>query len=386
MITIPQYESMLSIYLCVLAALPSMALGLLGKKSRLLNAAASAFVIFSILGLHSLQLFEFLLFTAFELGIVYFYFYFQKRCGSQAVYHLVFALSMLPLLIVRASAGSDTLARYFGFTGLSYICFKIWQILMDIHDQKLEALPILDVLGLILFFPSFSSGPIARYQSFKEESESTRRGSAYFEAYIVPGAWKLLQGLFYKFAAAFAVNTYILAKIPEEATLFRAVLYMYAYTVYLFFDFAGYSRIAVGIGCLMGVRLPENFDKPFLACNMKEFWARWHMSLSSWFNDYVFGRFVLNNVRNGLFKSPKAAARWAYLFTMTTMGLWHGFSLHYLVYGLYEGGLLVITDIYVKSKHYRNLRKKPYYKPLSRAVCFQFIAFGMLLFSGRYLF
>lgn len=386
MITIPQYESMLSIYLCVLAALPGMALGLLGKKSKLLNTAASVFVIFSILGLHSLQLFEFLLFTAFELGIVYFYFYFQKRCGSQAAYHLVFALSMLPLLIVRAGAGSARLGQYLGFTGLSYMCFKVWQVLMDIHDGKLEELPLLDVLGLLLFFPSFSSGPIARYQPFKEESEANRRGGAYFEAYIAPGAKKILWGLFYKFAAAFAVDACVLSKIPEEASVLHAIAYMYAYTVYLFFDFAGYSRIAIGIGSLMGVRLPENFDKPFLACNMKEFWARWHMSLSSWFNDYVFGRFVLNNVRNGLFKSPKAAARWAYLFTMAAMGLWHGFSLHYLVYGLYEGALLVATDIYVRSKLYRRARKKPYYSLLSRAVCFQFISFGMLLFSGRYLF
>ncbi len=110
------------------------------------------------------------------------------------------------------------------------------------------------------------------------------------------------------------------------------------------------------------------------------------MSLSTWFNDYVFGRFVLNNVRNGLFKSTKTASRWAYLFTMTTMGLWHGFSLHYLIYGVYEGILLVITDYWVKSKRYRSFKKKKYYQAVCITVCFQFIAFGMLLFSGKYLF
>ena len=154
----------------------------------------------------------------------------------------------------------------------------------------------------------------------------------------------------------------------------------------MFFDFAGYSNIAIGFGYLMGVRLPENFNKPFLACNMKEFWARWHMSLSTWFNDYVYGRFVLNNVRNGLFKNTKTASRWAYLFTMTTMGLWHGFLLHYLIYGVYEGILLVITDYWVKSKKYREFKKKKYYQAVCIVVCFQFIAFGMLLFSGKYLF
>ena len=110
------------------------------------------------------------------------------------------------------------------------------------------------------------------------------------------------------------------------------------------------------------------------------------MSLSNWFNDYVFGRFVLNNIRNGLFKSSKTATRVAYLFTMTIMGLWHGFSIHYIIYGIYEGVLLVLTDVWIKSKTYRKFKKQKYYTLISRIICFQFIAFGMLLFSGHYFF
>ena len=160
------------------------------------------------------------------------------------------------------------------------------------------------------------------------------------------------------------------------------LLYMYAYTLYLFFDFAGYSCFAIGTSYLLGIRAPENFNKPFLARNMKEFWDRWHMSLSKWFGDYLFSRFVLNTLRNGTFRSRKAASRWGFLLTMTVMGLWHGFALHYLIYGLYEGGMLVLTDVYLKSKHYRKHKDNRFYDPVSRIVNFQAIAVGMLLFSG----
>ena len=130
---------------------------------------------------------------------------------------------------------------------------------------------------------------------------------------------------------------------------------MYAYTLYLFFDFAGYSNFAIGTGRLLGIKVPENFNKPFLSHHMKEFWDRWHISLSKWFGDYLFSRIVLNTLRGGVFKSKKAAVRCAYMVTMTVMGIWHGFYWHYILYGIYQGIMLVLTDIYLKSKTFRKL-------------------------------
>ncbi len=178
----------------------------------------------------------------------------------------------------------------------------------------------------------------------------------------------------------------MIAKLPSHASsIGTTILYMYAYTLYLFFDFAGYSNFAIGTSYILGVKAPENFNKPFLAHNMKEFWDRWHISLSKWFGDYLFSRFVLNTLRNGTFKSKKVAVRCGYMLTMLVMGLWHGTYVFYLVYGLYQGLMLVFTDVYVKSKTYRKFKKSKYYDVISRIVCFQIIAFGMLLFSG-YLF
>lgn len=174
-------------------------------------------------------------------------------------------------------------------------------------------------------------------------------------------------------------------KISSEVSVVTSLEYMYVYTMYLFFDFAGYSLMAIGTGYLLGITLPDNFNKPFLSRNMKEFWERWHISLSKWFGDYLFSRLVLNFLRSGVIKKQKTAIRFAYMITMLTMGIWHGFTTYYILYGLYHGIMLVISDIYVKSKSYRKHIKLPYYNFVSRVICFHFIAFGMLIFSG-YLF
>ena len=386
MIKIPQYETMLSLYLTVIALVPCIIMRLFGKKSKLLDLIISILFIASFLGIHSIRILEFVAFILFETLLIFGFKAFRKRSSSELVYYIVFILSMCPLLWVRLSALDPVVSPIVGFAGISYMCFKIWQLLFEIHDAKIEKLSVVDVLLFLVFFPSFTSGPIARYEKFVDDYDRKVPRASYFTDYFTVGIKKVLLGVFYKFALSFFINEFVIRKIPDTGSIWQIIIYAYAYTVYLFFDFAGYSNIAVGFGYLMGVRLPENFNKPFLACNMKEFWARWHMSLSSWFTDYVYGRFVLNNVRNGLFSSTKTASRWAYLFTMTAMGLWHGFTLHYLIYGVYEGILLVITDYWVKSKKYREFRKKKYYKPVCMIACFQFIAFGMLLFSGKYLF
>lgn len=379
----PQYGDYFSIYICIVAALPSALLCMLGKKNKVINILASLVVITTILGLHTLQFIEFAGFLLFELLLVYGYFAFRKRCTAEFAYFVIFLLSLCPIVAVRI--GEHTaFATFIGFTGISYMCFKIWQLLFEIHDGKIKELNILDVLSFLIFAPSFSSGPISRYQQHITEYEENAGLEAYLTQYLPTAAKKIVIGIFYKFVLATGISSYVMQKISQEANLKNIAVYMYAYTFYLFFDFAGYSSMAVGFGSLMGIKLPENFNKPFLARNMKEFWERWHMSLSTWFNDYVFGRFVLNNIRNGLFKNPRFAARCAYMVTMLIMGLWHGLHWNYIWYGLYQGTALVLTDIYVSSKFYRQVKKKPYYDWISRGVCFQIIAVGLLIFSGHF--
>ena len=161
---------------------------------------------------------------------------------------------------------------------------------------------------------------------------------------------------------------------------------MYAYSLYLFFDFAGYTSIAVGTSYILGIRMPENFNKPFLSKDMKEFWTRWHISLSKWFGDYIYSRFVLNSMRNKRFKNRFIASHVAQLLTMFIMGVWHGLNLFYIIYGFYQGLALVGTDIYQrKSQFYKNHKKEKWFQYIQVVVTFHIACFGLLIFSG-YLF
>lgn len=380
MLQIEQYNSFFNIYIYLLLVIPAVILGFLGKKSKLLNIGISMIMLILLLVPGSLQLWEFLGFLGYEICIIFVYFWISKKYTNKVVYFLMMGLSILPIALVKI-AGRTAYGNIIGFVGISYIGFKAWELLFQIRDGKIKILSFIDVLGFLTFGPVFSSGPIARFDGFCKEYEIKISQKTYWSDYLIPGIKKLILGMFYKFSVAFLVNQYFLSTL-EIKNVKNTILYMYGYTFYLFFDFAGYSLMAVGMGYFMGIRLPDNFNKPFLARNMKEFWERWHISLSTWFNDYIFSRFVLSNVRNGLFKNPKKAAKWAYMVTMLVMGFWHGLYLHYILYGLYEGVMLVLTDYWLKSKTFRRVKKMKYYDLVSRLICFQIMTFGMLLFSG----
>src|SRR5699024_4380706 len=109
---------------------------------------------------------------------------------------------------------------------------------------------------------------------------------------------------------------------------------------------------------LLGIRLPDNFNRPFLAVDMKDFWARWHISLSTFLRDQVYTRFCMAALRGKWFKGKRTNSYLGYLLTMGLMGLWHGLSLHYLVYGLYHGGVMGLNDLLdTRWKHFKKLKK-----------------------------
>ena len=101
---------------------------------------------------------------------------------------------------------------------------------------------------------------------------------------------------------------------------------MYLYTLYLFFDFAGYSLMAVGSSNILGIQTPMNFNKPFLSVDIKDFWTRWHITLSTWLRDFVFSRVLMQVIRKKWFKNRLHNATYAYIINMLVMGFWHGLS------------------------------------------------------------
>lgn len=382
-----QYTNLFSLCIFGLILIPAIFLGIRGKNLKCYGMIISIPALCAIMGLSSIHFLQFVLFIILEMFLIIAYYRSYRKNGSKKFYKLCFVLSVIPIVLVKMGDYLTNAIGYnlIGFVGISYISFRVWQLLFEIHDGHIEKLSVLNILYFITFFPTVSSGPIDRYNRFTEDLNTTINKKEYVNEYLIVGLKKIFLGAAYKFAIASCISVYIIDKIPSGITFKNAIFYMYAYTLYLFFDFAGYSNFAIGASYILGIKSPENFNKPFLAHNMKEFWDRWHISLSKWFGDYVFSRFVLNALRSKKIRNKKIAVRVGYMLTMTVMGLWHGFHFFYIVYGLYQGFMLVVTDIYVKSKAYRKFKKSKYYDIVSRIICFQFIAFGMLLFSG-YLF
>lgn len=144
--------------------------------------------------------------------------------------------------------------------------------------------------------------------------------------------------------------------------------------------------MAIGTSYIFGIKTPDNFNKPFLSVDIKEFWNRWHMTLSFWFRDFVFTRIVIKFIRNNKFKTKLMRANVAYMINMTLMGVWHGLSPSYIMYGFYHGLLLALNDTYQKkSKFYKRNKNKNWYKFISWAITFNLIMFGLFIFSGRFL-
>src|SRR5512135_293640 len=151
---------------------------------------------------------------------------------------------------------------------------------------------------------------------------------------------------------------------------------MYAYTFYLFFDFAGYSSFAIGVSYLFGIHTPENFNRPFFARSIREFWDRWHISLSIWFRDHIYMRFVMAATKAKRIKNRHVISVLGFFITMGLMGLWHGTAWHYLLYGLYHGALLAGYDIFSRWNKQRQLLTGRVWQIASIAITFHAVCFG----------
>lgn len=323
-------------------------------------------------------------YVVYSFALVQVYALVRRKTGRQRGPYLLFLLlALLPLLCNKfAPLWGGSL---FAFTGISYLCFRVLGILIDLYDGVCEGMRADAFLAFLLFFPSFSAGPVDKRGRF-EKDYFRRLSREEYAGLCSRGLLFLLWGAAYKFilsAYAFRLMGYL---DTPEARWFHWVGYAYAYSLYLFFDFAGYSKMAVGAGYCLGVELPENFHLPFLAEDMRDFWNRWHISLSHWFRDYVFTRFIMLSTKKKWFKTRLNRAAAGFLVDMGLMGAWHGLTWSYLAYGLYHGLLLAGTEVYQKkSAFYKQNKEKNWYRVLSWFVTLHLVVFGFFLFSGKLL-
>ncbi len=212
--------------------------------------------------------------------------------------------------------------------GISFYTFQALSYLVDVYrgDAVAERSP-LNFSAFIVVFPQLIAGPVLRYKDVADQFHSRPHSFALFSE----GAERFMLGFCMKVLVADPIAPLVTTLFERSApTLAESWLGVTAYTVQLYFDFAGYSHMAVGLGLLIGFRFMENFDQPYISSSITEFWRRWHISLSTWLRDYLY--VPLGGNRRG--------ERRTYLNLMATMvlgGLWHGAAWTFLAWGLWHG-------------------------------------------------
>jgi membrane protein involved in D-alanine export len=291
------------------------------------------------------------------------------------------ALALFPLVGARFLPMAIPGAQL-GFLGISYLTFRSLDVIFGVRDRLIVSLPADQYFAYLFFFPTISSGPIDRYRRFSKDWSRPRPASELWND-LDGAVHRIFTGFLYKFILAALIKTYWIDRLAHGGFL-STLSYMYGYSLYLYFDFAGYSYFAIGVSYLVGIRTPENFNRPFLATNIKDFWNRWHISLSTWLRDHVHMRFMLAAAKGRWFAGKYTASYLGFFLTFGLMGLWHGTERYYLLYGLYHGALIVGHDLFTRwNKRRQAWGNGPMWRAAGTLITFHVVCLGFLLFSGR---
>lgn len=249
--------------------------------------------------------------------------------------------------------------------GISFYTFQTLSYTIDLYRRRLDAeTSFLNFAVFVSFFPQLVAGPIVRAVDFLPQlSKRPRITPTRFHA----GILRILQGLAKKIILADLLATLLVDDVfanPQDFGTVDHLLALYGYSFQIYNDFSGYSDIAIGSAMLLGFQLPENFDRPYIAKDVREFWARWHITLSTWLRDYLY--IPLGGNRNGERRTTINL-----MLTMILGGLWHGASMNFVLWGVYHGLLLVLAHKY-----------QPWLKNsvVRMAICFHLVLMGWLLF------
>jgi len=223
--------------------------------------------------------------------------------------------------------------------GISFFTFQAMSYVIDVYRQEVPPQKKLSNVALyISFFPHLIAGPIVRYKDVNDQFELSRRVS--WERFYW-GLSRFIVGLGKKVLLANpmgAVADSVFALSTAEQTWAISWIGILAYTFQIYFDFSGYSDMAIGLGRMFGFEFLENFDGPYLSRSVREFWRRWHMSLSTWFRDYLYVPLGGNKV-----SKPRMYLNLMIVFVLC--GLWHGASWNFLIWGVWHGSFLILERV-----------------------------------------
>ncbi|HXQ34939.1 MAG TPA: MBOAT family O-acyltransferase [Anaerolineales bacterium] len=261
--------------------------------------------------------------------------------------------------------------------GISFYTFRHVSYLLDLKVARYPpADQIWSFLTFSFYFPQISAGPISDYKDVARQFSSLPERLEYDRA--TTGFIYLSYGLVKKVLIADQIRLFLTSNINTAGNfpgLIPAWYILIAYAIQLYFDFSGYTDMALGASILFGIKLPENFNSPYLAQDVNEFWKRWHISLSTWFRYYLFSPISRSLLKKWGSSQREWAQYSANLLTMSLIGVWHGAGWGYFLWGLYHG---ILLNLNTWQKH-NNLRFPSWF---SRSAFLLSILFGWTLFMS----
>lgn len=374
------FGDILYFYLLALLSIPAICLGLAGRRIKWYGVLATTIMVVALVAGSRKEVVLLAAFLVGQTALLKAHLWFAQRYGRDVRWERRSAvlLALLPLVIVKLSGAVHFPSL--AFIGISYFTFRAVQVVLEISDGLIRRLSAVDLLYFMAFFPTIASGPIDRSRRFLQDADAAMDGREYSHL-LGRGMWLILLGATYKFVLGMWIGSYL---TQTGGGPLGMLAYMYVYGFYLFFDFGGYSAMAVGAAYVFGIETPMNFRMPFVASSIKDFWARWHITLSFWLRDFLYTRLLMILIKRKAFGSNVTASHFAIVINMLAMGFWHGETVHFVTYGLYHGVLLVANDVYERRfTQFRLYRDRLWYRLGATAVTFNLVMFGFLIFSGH---
>ena len=274
--------------------------------------------------------------------------------ASNVFFLLYLKYSKLFITTLNEVSGANVpLVRTIAVLGISFFTFSAISYLLDINSGKISnRVKLLDFSLYMSFFPKLLQGPIARFGDFQKQREEGGGSIDDFSR----GAYRFTVGLAKKVIIADQLGTfvnYVFSMPTEQISTWISWTAAAAYALQIYFDFSGYTDMAIGMGRIFGITLPENFNFPYISTSISEFWRRWHITLSSWFRDYLFIPLEFKRRRTKFLRTESNV-----LIVFLLTGFWHGASWNFLVWGLWHG-LFISIEVFLKSRKIK--LKIPYF-------------------------
>ncbi len=269
--------------------------------------------------------------------------------------------------------------------GISFYTFQAISYLVDVYKNKIQPMPSSVLLGFLSFFPTITAGPIFRAKDAEKQwlpepvltlnQQYSRPNRRYILYPYLAGAL-IMFALFKKIVLASWLETLWVSPVFSNPLQFHGLEVLtavYAYSLQLFFDFSGYTDLVIALALLLGFRLPENFNRPYLATDVQDFWNKWHMTLSSWIKDYLY--IPLGGNRCSFWR-----VQLNLMLAFVISGVWHGAGWNFFIWGAIHGLALVWLNLMKRWGVRHWLTKKA--KPVAIFLTFHYVAFGWIFFHS----